>query len=148
MVDNRVLSNADLGAGGRAAILAPMEARLADFPHLRLRVILSPGAHIGPGKADLLQGVRETGSIAAAGRRMGMSYKRAWRLMEAMNECFAEPLTIATKGGRAGGGARLTIRGEAVLACFRRIEAGAARAAKRDLAALAAFGLPNRIDPK
>ena len=52
---------------------------------LRIRVVLGPGVMIGPGKADLLEGIRETGSIAAAGRRMGMSYKRAWTLVEGMN---------------------------------------------------------------
>ena len=119
---------------------------MSEYPHLRLRVILSPDTFIGPGKADLLQGVRETGSIAAAGRRMGMSYKRAWRLMETMNGYFGEPLAIASKGGKAGGGALLTPQGEKVLACFRRIESRAARAAKADLAALANFRLVKRID--
>ena len=120
---------------------------MAEYPHLRLRIIVSPDAFIGPGKADLLQGVRETGSIAAAGRRMRMSYKRAWMLMETMNASFGEPLAIASKGGKAGGGARLTPKGEAVLACFRRIETRTARAAKQELATLAALLPVKRIDP-
>jgi len=119
---------------------------MADYPHLRLRIMLTPDTFIGPGKADLLQGVRETGSIAAAGRRMGMSYKRAWTLMETMNAYFGEPLALASKGGRAGGGARLTPKGEAVLACFRRIETRAARAAGADLERLSALKGGKGID--
>lgn len=68
-----------------------------------LRVALSPDTLLGPGKADLLQGIRETGSIAAAGRRMGMSYKRAWYLIDTLNNGFREPLVMASKGGKAGG---------------------------------------------
>lgn len=89
----------------------------------RLRIVLEPDIAIGPGKADILDGIRKTGSIAAAGRRMGMSYKRAWLLVETMNNCFATPLVEATKGGRAGGGARLTRLGETVLDAYRRMEA-------------------------
>src|SRR3546814_1084102 len=73
----------------------------------RLRIVLDPAIAIGPGKADILRGIKETGSIAAAGRRMGMSYKRAWRLVETMNHCFRTPMVEAAKGGRAGGGAVL-----------------------------------------
>jgi molybdate transport system regulatory protein len=119
---------------------------VADYPYLRLRVILTADTFIGPGKADLLQGVQDAGSIAAAGRRMGMSYKRAWGLMETMNAYFGEPLAIATKGGKSGGGAQLTPKGRQVLACYRRIEARAARAAARDLVILGALRAPESID--
>src|SRR3546814_20746579 len=74
----------------------------------RLRIVLEPAGAIWPGKADRLQGIKETGSIAAAGRRMGMSYKRAWYLVETMNRCFRSPVVEAAKGGRSGGGAVLT----------------------------------------
>ena len=90
--------------------------------------MLGPEIAIGPGKADLLQGIVETGSIAAAGRRMGMSYKRAWYLIETMNRCFREPVVTTSKGGRAGGGARLTPIGTEALALYRRMEAAAAAA--------------------
>lgn len=103
----------------------------------RLRVVLEPDVAIGPGKADLLEGIRETGSIAAAGRRMGMSYKRAWYLIDSMNGCFRAPLVAAVKGGRAGGGARLTALGEDVLARYRRMEALTAAAVAAELKALA-----------
>ncbi|MDI9846620.1 LysR family transcriptional regulator [Rhodoblastus sp. 17X3] len=89
----------------------------------QLRVIVAPGIWIGPGKTALLQGIRETGSISAAGRSIAMSYKRAWYLVEAMNSHFDGPLVVASKGGRSGGGARLTPLGEEVLAAFHEMEA-------------------------
>ncbi len=106
------------------------------LPSLHVRVDLVPGISIGPGKADLLQGIAETGSIAAAGRRLGMSYKRAWSLVETLHGMFREPLVAATKGGAAGGGALLTAAGEMVLARYRAIQAGAAQAAAGELAVL------------
>jgi len=92
-------------------------------PGARLRIVLKPDVAIGPGRADLLQGIKDTGSIAAAGRLMGMSYKRAWTLVESLNGCFASPLVQASKGGRRGGNTRLTALGETVLAAYRRMEA-------------------------
>ena len=74
----------------------------------RIRILLGSSIAIGPGKATLLEAIGESGSIAAAGRRMGMSYRRAWVLAKAMNACFREPLIEAAKGGIGGGGARLT----------------------------------------
>lgn len=88
----------------------------------RLRIVIAPGVGIGPGKAALLDGIRETGSIAAAGRRIGMSYKRAWLLVGALNSHFGSPLIEASKGGRAGGGATLTPLGEEVLAAYREMQ--------------------------
>ncbi len=72
---------------------------------LHLRVVLGGEVAMGPGKAELLDGIAETGSIAAAGRRMGMSYRRAWLLVEELNATFAGPLVDAAKGGAGGGGA-------------------------------------------
>lgn len=112
---------------------------MTDHPYMSLRVTLGPDTLLGPGKADLLQGIDETGSIAAAGRRMGMSYKRAWYLIDTMNGYFAEPLVISVKGGSSGGGAGLTATGRTVLKAYRRMEANARRANARDLAALAAL---------
>jgi molybdate transport system regulatory protein len=102
----------------------------------RLRVVLEPDIAIGPGKADLLDGIRETGSIAAASRRMGMSYKRAWTLVDGLNRDFREPLVSAVHGGARGGGARLTALGAEVLERYRRIEALAEDAAAEEIAAL------------
>jgi len=89
----------------------------------RLRIVLKPDIAIGPGKADILQGIRDTGSIAAAGRRMGMSYKRAWLLVETLNGYFQAPLVESSRGGRSRGGAKLTPTGDLVLDSYRRMEA-------------------------
>lgn len=101
-------------------------------PSLRIRIHFGEDAMLGPGKADLLDLIRTTGSIAAAGRAMAMSYKRAWMLVEEMNKAFRDPVVESSRGGTRGGGARLTTTGEAVLAHYRKLEdimaeAGAAR---------------------
>jgi len=106
---------------------------------LRLRIVFGPGAMLGPGKADLLEGIDRAGSISAAGRAMGMSYKRAWSLVEEMNRLFHAPLVASSRGGVQGGGARLTETGQAVLAHYRRIEDRLAVAGADDLAALRAM---------
>jgi molybdate transport system regulatory protein len=103
---------------------------------LGLRFTLRSGMAFGPGKAQLLEGIRDTGSIAAAGRRMKMSYSRAWSLVEEMNLAFRRPLVRSAKGGASHGGAVLTALGEDVLKRYRRMEASAARATAADLAAL------------
>lgn len=103
---------------------------------LRIRIMFAPDVMIGPGKADLLDGIRETGSIAAAGRRMGMSYKRAWMLVETMNAGFAFPIVETTRGGANFGGSTLTEAGEEVLSLYRRLQAKAARATAGEVAAM------------
>ena len=90
---------------------------------LTLRLLLPEGAVFGPGKARLLELIRSEGSISAAGRRMDMSYKRAWSLVEQMNESFAAPLVASVRGGAKGGGAQVTAFGEDVLALYRALEA-------------------------
>jgi molybdate transport system regulatory protein len=80
-----------------------------------------------------LEGIADTGSIAGAGRRMGMSYRRAWVLAKSMNACFREPLIEAAKGGIGGGGARLTAMGREVLALYRAMEDHAATAVIPDM---------------
>ena len=102
----------------------------------RLRVVLGGDVALGPGQADLLQGVAETGSISAAGRRMGMSYKRAWQLVDTLNGYFTGPRVQAGAGGATGGGARLTPLGEKVLQRYRRMAAATDAAVAADLAAL------------
>jgi len=103
---------------------------------VRLRLHIAPGIAFGPGKADLLEGIRDTGSIAAAGRRMRMSYKRAWQLVDELNRLFDKPLVAASKGGSGGGGAMLTRTGEDVLARYRRMHAASCKAIAKDLVAL------------
>jgi molybdate transport system regulatory protein len=104
---------------------------------LFVRVMLAPGLPLGPGKAELLQAIAETGSIAAAARRMGMSYQRAHDLVADLNGCFAEPLVAAAKGGAGRGGAALTSLGEQVLAAYRSVQKTAVEAAAPQLAWLA-----------
>lgn len=95
--------------------------------HLKLdlkpRVMLGDVIALGPGKADLLDLIEETGSISAAAKRMSMSYRRAWMLVEAMNNAFKKPLVEASTGGAGGGGARVTENGRAMLALYRRLQA-------------------------
>lgn len=87
----------------------------------QVRVLLGADIALGPGKADLLEAIRDTGSISAAARRLGMSYRRAWLLADTMNRCFREPLLEAATGGRSGGGAQLTRAGGRVLEQYRRL---------------------------
>jgi molybdate transport system regulatory protein len=103
----------------------------AESVRLRARLRLQAGAdiHLGPGRVDLLEGIAHTGSIAEAGRRLGMSYQRAWSLVKAMNEAFVSPLVEKQRGGHAGGGAALTELGTEVLQAYRRAEQAAERAA-------------------
>lgn len=90
---------------------------------VRLRLVFGDDARLGPGKADLLRLIGETGSISAAGRRMGMSYRRAWSLVAELNRAFREPLVESVRGGAGGGGAVLTEAGHVVLDLYHRLEA-------------------------
>lgn len=90
-------------------------------PRIRLRVLANSVIAIGPGKADLLEAIASTGSISAAAREMGMSYRRAWLLVDTMNTCFCAPLVSTAKGGAEGGGASLTPTGRKVLDEYRSI---------------------------
>lgn len=76
----------------------------------------------GPGKADLLSGISETGSLAAAARALGMSYMRAWRLIQEMHKLYAQPLVELHRGGGPKGGATLTPAGQKALLLYRRME--------------------------
>jgi len=91
-------------------------------PRFRIRLVFGPDEMMGPGKAELLERIQRTGSIAAAGREMGMSYKRAWQLVETLNAMFRSPLVERSRGGAKGGGAQITEIGLAVLEEYRAIE--------------------------
>ena len=110
----------------------------------RLRVILGPGVALGPGKADLLEAIAATGSISAAGRKLKMSYRRAWLLVEELNGSFQSALVAADKGGAHGGGARLTELGARVLRHFRSMERKTQKAIAADLTALANVAKPDK----
>jgi len=90
----------------------------------------------GPGKAELLQLVAETGSIGKAASRMDMSYMRAWSLIQTMNACFKKPVIAALRGGREHGGAELTETGRRVLESYRQMEKAGLKAAQADWRAL------------
>jgi molybdate transport system regulatory protein len=90
---------------------------------------------MGPGKADLLQAIGETGSISAAARRMKMSYRRAWLLVDTMNQCFYGPLVETATGGNHGGGARITELGMEVLRRYREMDAKASAAVSKEIVA-------------
>ena len=100
---------------------------------LTLRVDFGTDRAIGPGKVLLLEAIRDTGSISQAGRSLGMSYRRAWLLVDDMNRCFREPVITAQPGGSQGGGAALTAFGEKVIQKYRTIETEATAAAKPQL---------------
>ncbi|KQU50937.1 hypothetical protein ASG72_14045 [Bosea sp. Leaf344] len=103
---------------------------------LSLRIDIHPAGRLGPGKIDLLEAIEDTGSISAAGRAMGMSYRRAWLLIDSLNGMFRQPLVEAASGGAKGGGAALTPLGREVVAHYRAIEARIASAAGLHLRAL------------
>ncbi|SPJ24963.1 winged helix-turn-helix domain-containing protein [Palleronia abyssalis] len=106
-------------------------------PVLRLRIVFPGHGMVGPGKAELLRRISETGSIAAAGRAMGMSYKRAWQLVDTMNAMFGEPVVISTRGGTKGGGAEVTDTGRAVLDAYAGAVAAAEKASAAEVARMA-----------
>lgn len=102
-------------------------------PRLSLRIDLSNGARLGPGKAQLLALIDEHGSIRAAGAAMGMSYRRAWLLADEINRMFREPSIFTRHGGKSGGGAGLTPFGETLLGACRRMDAQSRKALSTDL---------------
>lgn len=105
---------------------------------LRLRIDFTPGGSLGPGKIRLLEAIRETGSISAAGRALDMSYRRAWLLVDDLNRMFREPVISAAIGGKKGGGTALTAFGESLIAEYRAIEREVRSAASARIEALEA----------
>ncbi len=116
-----------------------MNENIPPETHLKLRILFGDRAMFGPGKADLLENIATTGSIAAAGRAMGMSYKRAWMLVEEMNAAFDPPLVGSMRGGAGGGGASLTAAGAQAVAHYRAIERVASDAVAAEMGALSAM---------
>jgi molybdate transport system regulatory protein len=110
---------------------------------IHVNITFSSGARIGSGKATLLESIRDTGSISAAARALGMDYKRAWMLLDSLDRAFDAPVVERKAGGPGGGGAALTAFGTELLERYRRIEAGALRVAGDDVAELARRALPN-----
>lgn len=106
---------------------------------LKAQIFCAGEAAMGPGKADLLEAIDRTGSISAAGRAMGMSYRKTWLLVDSMNRCWRERLVEATAGGGSGRGARLTDAGRQVLTAYRAMEARIAGVIGDDIALLSAM---------
>lgn len=100
---------------------------------IRIRIAVGGDIAIGQGKADLLEAIGRSGSISAAARELGLSYRKAWLMVDEMNTCFRTPVVVAAKGGRQGGGAQLTPLGEEALADFRSIQAKAFEAIDQDI---------------
>ena len=102
----------------------------------RLRISEGDDIAIGPGKVNLLEAIAEMGSITAAAKKLGMSYRRAWMLVDTMNRCFKSPIVEAEAGGKRGGGTRLTPTGRDVVRLYRAIERKAAKAGVLEMAGL------------
>jgi molybdate transport system regulatory protein len=100
---------------------------------LTLRVVGAGAPAMGPGKAELIERIAQTGSISAAARAMGMSYRRAWQLVDALNAAYKEPVVVTAIGGQRGGGARVTPHGKRLAAQFRAMEDKASTAIAADL---------------
>lgn len=105
---------------------------------LSIRIDFEPEGRVGPGKIALLERIAATGSISAAGRSLGMSYRRAWLLVETLNVLFREPVVATQTGGRSGGGAALTPFGSELVSAYRGLEAELHRLAAGRLASLEA----------
>jgi molybdate transport system regulatory protein len=110
----------------------------ADKPvaRFRLRVTVGEVVAIGPGKVSLLEAIAATGSITEAAKSLGMSYRRAWLLVEEINQSLRHPAVASAKGGQRGGGSELTDTGAQLIDTYRRIEATAAKACAADMKTL------------
>src|SRR5215468_4101448 len=133
------MRNAPRKSSRRAAAMS------GDLRHAALTIRIDFGAfgYLGPGKIALMELISKYGSISAAGKEMGMSYRRAWLLVDEINHIFREPLVETQMGGSGGGGARLTRLGRDVVSRYRAIEGAAATATAADIRALKA-ALPER----
>ncbi len=107
---------------------------MARYPGLLLRVLANRQPAMGPGKAQLVTLIADTGSISAAARKMGMSYRRAWQLVEAVNKSFNRPVVLTATGGKRGGGAVVTDFGKRLVERYRAMETKASAAIAPDLA--------------
>ena len=106
------------------------------YAGLTLRILSRGERAMGPGKAELVERIASTGSISAAAREMGMSYRRAWQLVEAINASFRAPVVVKVVGGTRGGGAAVTDYGRDLVRRFRAMEVKASRAVAKDLAVI------------
>jgi molybdate transport system regulatory protein len=102
-------------------------------PKPQIRILFRKAIAMGPGKAELLEAIERSGSISAAAREMDMSYRRAWMLVDAMNQSFRQPIVTTETGGQKGGGAQVTDFGREVLRRYLDMEAKAAKAVEKEM---------------
>jgi molybdate transport system regulatory protein len=112
------------------------QVRRKAMPRLTLRIDFDRGRAVGPGKIKLMEMIDKYGSISEAGRQMGMSYRRAWLLIDNLNRCFRTPVVAGQRGGQQGGGASLTEFGHAVVHHYRAAENAAQKAGAEHIRAL------------
>ena len=103
------------------------------YPGLTLRILAGDVPAMGPGRARLVSLIETTGSISAAAREMGMSYRRAWQLVDALNATFSEPLVVTAVGGKRGGGAMVTDFGRRMVEAYHAMEAKASAVIASDI---------------
>jgi molybdate transport system regulatory protein len=108
----------------------------------RFRIMTGDLIALGPGKVDLLESIRREGSISQAARERHLSYRRAWNMVDTMNQCFKEPLVVSITGGKGGGGAQLTDAGEKIIQLYRKMEIKAEDATHTEGKALQKLLLP------
>lgn len=114
---------------------------------IRLRVDFGPSSSIGPGKIALLEHIDSSGSLSQAARELGMSYRRAWLLLDDLNHTFAGPVATTSAGGAGGGGAVLTPFGKKLIATFRDIEREASETARKQLGWLQTVSVARAASP-
>lgn len=112
----------------------------------RVRILMGEMTSMGPGRADLIDAIARTGSISAAGREMGMSYRRAWLLIDSTNAAFIEPLVIKVAGGAGGGGAMVTDFGRGIVEHYRAMERKAADSITGDFAVFKKLLVARSVD--
>jgi molybdate transport system regulatory protein len=115
------------------ATSAPTRKSSKQHPGPQIRIMFRKAIAMGPGKADLLRAIDATGSISAAARQMEMSYRRAWLLVDTMNQAFKSPVVVTLTGGKAGGGAAVTEFGKEVLRRYSAMEEKASASVAKEL---------------
>jgi molybdate transport system regulatory protein len=105
-------------------------------PGVRFRIDFAKNSSVGPGKIRLLEAIRDSGSLSRAARSIGMSYRRAWLLVNSLKQSFREPVTVASTGGKDGGGMLVTEFGDALINNYRELERDFATLAARRLHAI------------
>lgn len=117
-------------------------------PVVRIRIDFSDNVNIGPGKIALLEAIRSTGSISDAARSLGMSYRRAWMLINSLKQGFSEAVTVSSTGGKGGGGVRVTPFGMSLLKQFRQLEREIARLGVQRMAEIVPYVVAKPIRPE